>query len=563
MKTRSAIAVIIIFMFIMRLFYSPLNSKEVKPTTFDALGYYIYLPALFVYEDVRDLAWFSDIDKSYKVSGGQFYQADKIENGNYVAKYYGGVAFMTSPFFLGGHLLAPKLGYPQDGFSAPYQWSIAIASLFYSIMALILLSSLLKLYYSDEVSAIILLLTVLATNIPQYMVVDCGQTHSYLFFLYVSILYLSHLWHRGPTLLLSFLIGANIGLATFVRPTEIVMILIPLLWKFEKSIKPKSKIDYFKLNPKHILVSILGGFLLLLPQIIYWQYTAGTFIYDVGSKWVFLNPFFRVLFGFEKGWFIYTPVTIFFITSLYHARDKVFAKSAIWFSLINIWIIISWFDWRYGGSYSTRALSQSYPVFALCLGALISHFKSMRIRSIIYVVSGYLILVNLIQLYQYNETIIHYDHMNRAYYQKIYLDLNPDAIEYSLLDTDDWNSTNQNEWEFIREKRTVHTDTILKIPNINHSEISVLKTLTVLEVGHAIWDGQIVCSFSQYGEVIKQQKIRLNRPKAKAFEENSYGLFSHVPEECQTCLYEVSIESDSEADIRCEQIEVYGLKKLG
>jgi hypothetical protein len=96
----------------------------------------------------------------------------------------------------------------------------------------------------------------------------------------------------------------------------------------------------------------------------------------MGSKWYFLFPFFRVLFGFENGWFVYTPITILFVLGFFFIKEYPFRKAVIAFCLLNIWIIISWSDWKYRGTYSTRALVQSYPVFAFPLTAIITKILS-------------------------------------------------------------------------------------------------------------------------------------------------------------------------------------------
>ena len=72
-----------------RLSYSELGNKDrLKVTTWDALGYYMYLPSLFIYHYMKELKWFPGIDKEYEVSGGWFYQANPYKkDGPYVFKY--------------------------------------------------------------------------------------------------------------------------------------------------------------------------------------------------------------------------------------------------------------------------------------------------------------------------------------------------------------------------------------------------------------------------------------------------------------------------------------------
>ncbi len=111
----------------------------VKQTTWDSFGYYIYLPAIFIYHDVTELNWVDSIDQKYNLSGGELYQAGKQDNGKYVFKYLGGIAVLQSPFFFMAHAIALNTDYEADGFSAPYQWAIAIGTLIYFILALIVL----------------------------------------------------------------------------------------------------------------------------------------------------------------------------------------------------------------------------------------------------------------------------------------------------------------------------------------------------------------------------------------------------------------------------------------
>src|SRR5438874_525229 len=70
-----ACCIIILVLVQYRISYSDLCSKDkLKVTTWDALGYYMYLPAIFVYHDMTELKWFPAIDKKYAVSGGWVYQ---------------------------------------------------------------------------------------------------------------------------------------------------------------------------------------------------------------------------------------------------------------------------------------------------------------------------------------------------------------------------------------------------------------------------------------------------------------------------------------------------------
>ena len=524
-----------------------------KITYWDANGYYLYLPSLLIYHDFRQLCWIDTIDKKYSVTGGDGVQAQKADNGNYVFKYLGGVAIMELPFFCIGHWIALHSHYPPDGFSPPYQYALGFGIIFYSLLAVLLLRKILLHYFSDLTAAITLLLICLATNYVQYAAVDSGQSHAYIFVLYVVVLYTALKWHQSPRVLWACLTGYICGLAAMSRPTEAIIVLIPLLWDTHSREAAKAKWALVKQHKSHIIFAAICGLLGVLPQLIYWKTATGSFIYDVGSKWKFLNPYFRVLFGFEKGWFIYTPVTLFFIAGMFFIKPFPFRKSVLWFCLLNIYIIIAWDDWRYGGSYSTRALVQSYPVFALPLAALVERIGKTKWKPAFYVVCAYLTGVNLFQTTQYCKTILHFNDMNRLYYGRIYLNPNPTPLDMSFLDNDEWLS---NEKGYVSET-VIKADTPLAIhanPGLpyliaehplaskeNTSGKQWLKINALLR-SEELWQAYLSAEISSVSGK-KTAKVRLFNAISKSGKDNTYTFWMSVPDTLKSSTVQLFISS--------------------
>ena len=531
---------------VVRFSYHSNNSTNgYNATSWDALGYYIYLPGFIIYEDVKKLDWFDDIDSIYNVSGGQFYQAVELDDGDHVFKYLGGVAILELPFFLIGHVVALATDYPADGFSAPYQYAIIWGAVLWFLFGLWVLKWALRRYFTDGITALTMLLVVGASNLIQYVSVDGAMSHSFIFPLYALLLYFTIKWHEKPKRAYLFFIGLVIGIATISRPTELIMIFIPLLWGINEKANFVEKWKVVLTNKIHLVHGALGGFLGVLPQLLYWKHAAGTWVFDVGSKWFFLNPWWRVLFGFEKGWFIYTPITIFFAIGLFLMKGKPFRKALLTFCLLNIWIIISWSDWRYGASYSARALTQSYPIFALALAAVLERIFVQKWRLPILLVSGYFIVVNLFQIWQYNALILHYNDMNFNYYKAIYLDPSPYPLDYSLLDTDEVMPVNSS-YETVVISDSISTITLgpwegKLLAAYENVEWDWLFSSFTLNAERGLAKSFYVVRCFENDSIIKEKKFRLALPKYEHGEDVTYQ--NHVSIPSQTTFIEVKMES--------------------
>lgn len=402
-----AVGIILTVFLIQRFAYFTNNDRNgYNATSWDALGYYLYLPSTFIYDDVKELKWFPEKDSIYQMSGGHFYQGIQLENGNYSFKYLSGVAIMETPFFFIGHQIAEWENEPQDGFSWPYQYAILFGAIFWFFIGLLILRKVLLVYFNEWVTAITLLLLCVTSNLIQYVSVDGAMSHSFIFPLYAAVLWYTIKWHKEPKLKYAILIGIISGIAVISRPTELIIMFIPLLWKFEPTNVTETKWQFLKRNKSQLVTVIGGGILGILPQLLYWKYTTGSFIFDVGSKWYFLNPWWRVLFGPEKGWFLYTPVAILMVAGFFFMKDRPFKRSVLIFCLLNIWIIISWSDWKYGASYSTRALTHSYPVFAMALACIVEYLWNSRYKWWLPVLGVLLIWLNFTQLKTYNSGIL-------------------------------------------------------------------------------------------------------------------------------------------------------------
>ena len=235
MRTYSSYALCFSFLFIclVHFFYYPRWTKTKGEATlsWDVSGYYMYLPAAFIYKDIKQCAFKDKILKQYQLSYNWQQACLHDESGNYVMKYSIGQAILFSPAFFVAHAIASHSDrYAADGFSMPYQVSISIWCLIFTLLGLIFLRKSLQYYFSEKTVAFCLITLVLGTNYLNYSSIDGAMTHNNLFSIYAILIYSSILFHRDPSLKKALFIGALVGMAALIRPTEIIACIIPVCW---------------------------------------------------------------------------------------------------------------------------------------------------------------------------------------------------------------------------------------------------------------------------------------------------------------------------------------------
>jgi hypothetical protein len=361
--------------------------------------------------------------RKYDLSG-YFYQAHLYPNGHYILSYTLGLALLEFPFFCLGHLFAMILGYPTDGFSIPYQFSITVCGTFYSLVGLWFTYRNLEFFFTQSLSLLLLCVIVFATNYFYYSAFENGMTHTYLFTAYAATIYYTVKWHRHPKLNYAIGLGIAIGLAIVMRPSEIVIILIPLLWSITDKVSLRDKYIIISNAISHLIVLSIMVLAIGFLQLIYWKYASGHWLYnsykETGQSFDFLHPeLLKGIFSLKKGWLVYSPVMIllfFGLFAMYKKANHIFWSISIYF-VINIWIVFSWCQWDYGGGFASRPLVQSYAVLVLALGFAVESMFSkplLKYLTILFLVSC--IGLNLMQTIQYAKGMLSPGGLNKYSY---------------------------------------------------------------------------------------------------------------------------------------------------
>jgi len=399
--------------------------------TWDVFGYYLYLPATFIHDDpaLEDRAWLDEVMTTYAPSS-TLYQLVDAPNGKRVIKYSSGMAVLYAPFFFVAHVLADPLGFPADGFSAPYQLAISIGCLAFALFGLVLFRNVLLHFFDDRWTAALLLLIGFGTNWFQLTAWDGTLlTHSALFTLYALLLLATIRWHAAPNWRWGVLIGLSLGLMTLIRPSELVAALIPKLWGLQNAEARKAKWDAVRKHIPHLIGAAVVFLIAVSPQLFYWKSVTGQWIFysyvNPGEGFDLDNPHLRsFLLSFRKGWFIYTPLMLIAIAGILPLWKRI--PQAFWsvlvVLLVDVWIVSSWSNWWYaGGSFSSRSMVPMYVVLALPLGAWLQWAWSIRpLRIASAWASGTFVVLNLFQTWQWSVGILNKERMTKAYYKAIF-----------------------------------------------------------------------------------------------------------------------------------------------
>lgn len=355
-------------------FYYP---KWQQPNTeatisWDVAGYYLYLPAIFIYGDLKQLSFGEKMLDQYH--SAPELSAFAHPSGSRVIKYSCGQALQFMPWFLLAHASAEALGYPADGFSYPYQFALSMGSLLVALLGLWFLRQVLLRFFDDRTTAVVLLLIALGTNYLEYSAFHGALTHNWLFTVYTLLLYCTIRFYERPAYGWAAAIGVLVGWAALTRPTDLVAALLPLAWGIGSRQNLPERLTLWRNHWKKLSLAVVLAGAVGFIQLAYWKYTTGEWIVysyqEQGFSW--LRPHLADgLFSYRAGWLVYTPVMAFALAGfvLLAQRQARIFPAVLVFCLLYLYITFAWDIWWYGGSVGQRALVQSYPVLAFPLAA--------------------------------------------------------------------------------------------------------------------------------------------------------------------------------------------------
>jgi len=411
--------------------------KEDKVIGMDVVSYYAYLPATFIFHDIK-------LEKKETFDKGLFWP-EPLPDGNRVIKTSMGMSILYSPFFFISHGIAKLSGDKAYGFSPIYKVGLLVSAVFYLFIGLFFLRRILKNYFSELIIALTILVTVLGTNLLNYSTYDACMSHVYNFALINLFVWFTIDWYKSPRLFNLLLLGSLSGLITLVRPSNIVILLFFAIYGVFSKETLKQRIGMIFTKFHWFLLMGLAFVIVWIPQFIYWWSITGHFLVNSypDEQFFWGNPhFIDGLFSYRKGWLVYTPVMIFALLGvpLLFKRLKEFSWATAIFILFATYIIVSWWCWWYGGSFGMRSYVDYYGILAIPMALFFTKLWDFKKYAKILVMS--IVFLALTQNYffmeKYRRSSIHYDSTTKASFWHSFWHLSPQNGYWELLEKPDY-----------------------------------------------------------------------------------------------------------------------------
>jgi hypothetical protein len=378
----------------------------------DGIGYYMYLPAIFISQNLSH----QEVDNRYIFN----------QDGRAVNKYFAGTAYLMAPFFG----VAALIDYPNEGpinpYSRTFQLAIAIAALFYFFIGLFTLFRLMReMRFTDVSICISMVALVFGTNLLVYTVYHPSLSHVYSFACNTLFLWCAHRLFRSPSNRMLMCASALLGLAVAIRPINLLIVLtIPLLGVKREELHHAMK---FGLQYRRLLLACATIGLILLPQFVLWRIQSGSwFLQSYKNEGFYFNDpeITNFLFSFRKGLFIYSPILLISVCgALFFAPLRMQRVFFALFFVVFVYISASWWNWYYGPSFGQRVVVDFASVMVVGLAFLVQHFYKLKYRAILIGFLGILVILNLIQSYQYAQNILCSWNMNFEKYKYVFLSI--------------------------------------------------------------------------------------------------------------------------------------------
>jgi hypothetical protein len=344
-----------------------------KAIEYDGMGYYTYLPHIFIYH-------------SFDIQPDEKYWSFQAKQGAHKVfdKYNYGVSLLILPFFLISHGIAYIIHSPQNGYSEIYDFGVMLAAVFYFTFGIFFLIKTLSKMYSPLIVIISIIAIYAGTNLYYYTIGEPSYSHIYSFSLFCFFLYLVAGFIKNPSWRKTIFISIVYGLIFLLRPTNAIIILYLLLYDIYDKKDLSARYGWVCGNLSKLSLLPFACIVFYIPQMLYWHSIAGKWIFNAytGESFIYWKSpmIYPVLFGLRNGMIIYAPIMIFSFAGLIIAlfRKKISAFAILMIMLTSTYIIAGWWCYWFGLTFGHRAYVEYFAFMVIPTAYIISIILNQR-----------------------------------------------------------------------------------------------------------------------------------------------------------------------------------------
>ncbi len=224
----------------------------------------------------------------------------------------------------------------------------------------------------------------LGTNLFHYATKEMGMSHVYSFFLFTVLLFYLPKYLKSADFFNSVVMGGLMGWIFLIRPTNFILFFLLLLYDVYSFDQFKERIKFFIHHYSSVLIMIAAGFIMLIPQFMYWKEMTGHWIYysytEEGFKYWNKPKILAVLFDVQNGLLLYSPLVVLMLVGIFYGLKvkKFHSPAMLLIFILATYIFASWWAWWFGGAFGHRSYVEYYAILAIPFAGLIQKVFSSR-----------------------------------------------------------------------------------------------------------------------------------------------------------------------------------------
>jgi hypothetical protein len=337
----------------------------------DGVGYYSYLPSVVAHGSF-DLGPVFDRFIAINTPVARQFLEITLPNGLTADYKPIGAALLALPFYLVTHLIFLLLipGHQDPDVSAEYQLAFTAASLFYAVLAMVLLYRFVRSVFGQRPAWLATVGVVLATPLVAYVLFGASYSHTFSVFTITAFAILLYATRHDRTPGQWFTAGLLGGLASITHVQEaLFLMLVPAeaIWQVVNHAWSPRRLSGYALLAVGVALPVVPQ--LVVDQVIFQKWLpqpAPNIAFD------FAHPhLLDLLVSTHHGWLSWSPLVALGLIGLPAVirRLEWFGVSLLLVGIGEFWINASLSDWWGGNAFGARRMTDQSLLIGLGLAA--------------------------------------------------------------------------------------------------------------------------------------------------------------------------------------------------